>query len=139
MYYPNPYPESSEKTSELIDKESKKLIYPSPEFSEKTSELIDKEIKKLIDQAYDAAKELIETNKEKTESIAQALLKYETLDAEDVRIILDGGVLDKPTVSDLLALEKEKVQQPEPDEKTQEPSQEQNEEISGEDQDPPGG
>ncbi len=112
---------------------------PSPEFSEKTSELIDKEIKKLIDQAYDAAKELIEANREHTESIAQALLKYETLDAEDVRVILDGGVLDKPTVSDLLALEKEKTQESEPDEKTQQLSQEQKGRVPDENQDPPDG
>jgi cell division protease FtsH len=111
---------------------------PSPEYSEKTSEIIDKEIKKLIDQAYAAAKELIGANAEKLESIAQALLKYETLDAEDVQVILDGGVLDKPTVSDLLALEEKKTQQGEPDEKTQ-PSQAQNEEVSGDDQEPPDG
>jgi cell division protease FtsH len=80
----------------------------SPEYSEKTSELIDKEIKALIDQAYNDAKLLIGENKDKLEAIAQALLKYETLDAEDVQTILDGGILDKPTVSDLLALEQKK-------------------------------
>lgn len=112
---------------------------PSPEFSEKTSELIDKEIKKLIDQAYAAAKELIEANKENTESIAQALLKYETLDAKDVQVILDGGVLDKPTVSDLLALEEKKNQQSEADEKNQEPSQEQDVDVSIKDPEPPEG
>ena len=55
-----------------------------------------------------AMKELIESNKDRLDAIAQALIKYETLDAEEVKIILDGGELDKPTVSGLLALEQEK-------------------------------
>ena len=55
----------------------------------------------------------LETNKEKIEAIAKALLKYETLDADDVKIILNGGTLDKPTVSDLLAIEQQRNVQPE--------------------------
>ena len=48
-------------------------------------------------------------NKDKIEALTQALLKYETLDAEEVGIILEGKELDKPTVSDLLKLEQEKA------------------------------
>ena len=89
------------------------MYYPNftPEYSQKTAELIDKEVKKLIDYAYAKAKELIEANKDKINTIAKALLKYETLDAEDVKTILDGGVLDKPTVSDLLAIEQKRSEQ----------------------------
>ncbi|MCK5711926.1 MAG: AAA family ATPase, partial [Hyphomicrobiaceae bacterium] len=84
--------------------------FPSstPDYSEKTGELIDAEIKKLIDQSYKAAYDLIEANRDKVEAIKQSLMKYETLDAEDVKIILDGGSIDKPTVSDLLAAEQKK-------------------------------
>ena len=35
-------------------------------------------------------------------------MKYETLDADDVELILKGGELNKPTVSDLLAAEQQK-------------------------------
>ncbi len=88
------------------------MYYPGSgrETSEKTAELIDKEIKKLIDQAYTQARQLIEANKEKMEALAKALLKYETLDAADVEVILSGRELDKPTVSDLLAMEQGKSQ-----------------------------
>ncbi|MHB0946839.1 MAG: hypothetical protein ACYC3B_06680, partial [Sedimentisphaerales bacterium] len=55
-----------------------------------------------------AAKEIIENNKEKLQAIADTLLKYETLDASEVKIILDGGILNKPTVGDLLKAEQEK-------------------------------
>ena len=79
-----------------------------PEYSQKTAEAIDREIKRLIDEAYAQVTELIEGNRDKMEALTQALLKYETLDAEDVKIILDGGTLDKPTVAELLKLEQDK-------------------------------
>jgi cell division protease FtsH len=81
------------------------------DYSERTAEAIDSEVKKITDQAYKSAKELIEKNKDKLERIAKALLKYETLDADDVTVILEGGELDKPTVADLLAAEQKKDQQ----------------------------
>ncbi|OQY07438.1 MAG: hypothetical protein B6I25_01810 [Planctomycetales bacterium 4572_13] len=80
-----------------------------PEYSQKTAEAIDCEIKRLIDAAYAEVKDLIESQKDKVEALTQALLKYETLDAEDVKRILDGKTLDKPTVADLLKLEQEKA------------------------------
>jgi cell division protease FtsH len=79
------------------------------DFSEKTAETIDAEIKKIIDESYRKAKEVIEANKDTLDRIAKALLKYETLDADDVKIILEGGQLDKPTVGDLLAAEQAKT------------------------------
>jgi cell division protease FtsH len=93
------------------DSRLKDMMYVFPgekEYSEKTAEAIDGEVKKIADQAYKKAKELIEANKDKLERIAKALLKYETLDADDVDLILEGGELDKPTVGDLLAAEQAK-------------------------------
>jgi len=84
--------------------------YSGSDHSEKTAELIDKEVRQLIDEAYSKAKELIEANKNGLQALAMALIKYETLDAEDVKIILDGGELEKPTVSDLLAIEQKRNQ-----------------------------
>ena len=78
------------------------------EYSEKTAETIDIEVKRITDEAFNKARELIERNKDNVEHIAKALLKYETLDAEDVNVIIAGGALDKPTVADLLAAEQEK-------------------------------
>ncbi|MHC4132242.1 MAG: ATP-dependent zinc metalloprotease FtsH [Planctomycetota bacterium] len=83
------------------------------EYSEKTAEEIDQEIKKITDKAYELASGLMNQNKDELENIAKALLKYETLDADDVKAILDGAELDKPTVADLLAAEKEKNNQAE--------------------------
>ena len=93
----------------------KDIVYalpPEKDYSERTAEVIDSEVKSLTNQAYKKAKELIEANKDKLENIAKALLKYETLDADEVKLILEGGVLDKPTVTELLAAEQAKSQQP---------------------------
>jgi cell division protease FtsH len=98
------------------------IWYPVPgarEYSEKTAEAIDQEIRKITDEAYKKAKELIEANKDKLDRIAKALLKYETLDAEDVKVILQGGQLAKPTVGDLLLAEQAKKEQSKPQTKQQ--------------------
>ena len=104
------------------DSSLKDMIYVMPgekEYSERTAETIDSEVKKITDEAYKKSKELIEANKDKLERIAKALLKYETLDAGDVNLILEGGELDKPTVSDLLAAEQARNEQPKPEQKQQ--------------------
>ncbi|MCJ7692798.1 MAG: ATP-dependent zinc metalloprotease FtsH [Sedimentisphaerales bacterium] len=92
-------------------------IYMMPgekEYSDKTAQAIDGEVRKLTDEAYSKAKDLITANKEKLQRIKNALLKYETLDAEDVKLILEGAELNKPTVSDLLAAEQAKGEDEKP-------------------------
>jgi cell division protease FtsH len=101
---------------------NKDAVYVMPgekEYSERTAEAIDGEVKKITDEAYNKAKEVIQQDKDKLEEIAKALLKYETLDADDVKLILDGGRLDKPTVADLLAAEQAKSEQEKPTAKGQ--------------------
>ncbi len=81
------------------------------EYSESTAQQIDEEIRSITRKAYESAKKLIEENKDKLDRIAKALLKYETLDAADVKEIIEGRELGKPTVADLLAAEKKKAEQ----------------------------
>ncbi|TFG49429.1 MAG: AAA family ATPase, partial [Candidatus Brocadiia bacterium] len=78
-------------------------------YSEKTAENIDIELRNIIDQAYRDTAALIEKNKDKLEKIALALLKYETLDGQEVKSILEGGELSKPTIAELLAVEQAKI------------------------------
>ena len=59
----------------------------------------------LVDGALASPRKTIEENRQKVQSIAQALLKYETLSGDDVRRIVAGQTLDKPTVEDLLRRE----------------------------------
>jgi cell division protease FtsH len=83
----------------------------SREFSEKTSQAIDEEVKRLIDTAYADARRLVHENRDKLEAIAQALLKYETLTGEEIRRLLAGERLDRPTVGELIASEQERRQE----------------------------
>ena len=77
------------------------------EHSGKTAEMIDQEVKRIIDEAYVNTRQLLEENREKLEAVAQALLKYETLDGDEVRQLLAGETIDRPTVADLIAAEQE--------------------------------
>ncbi|MGC8560490.1 MAG: ATP-dependent zinc metalloprotease FtsH [Phycisphaerae bacterium] len=77
-------------------------------YSEKTAELIDAEVHRLITTAYDEANKLLHEKMNELTNLKDALLKYETLDAEDVKRIMSGQLLTKPTVTDLLAQEQQR-------------------------------
>jgi cell division protease FtsH len=81
------------------------LLGPGRDFSDKTAETIDEEVKRTIDAAYADTRRLIQEHRDQLEAVAQALLKYETLSGEEVRQIMAGETLDKPTVADLIAAE----------------------------------
>ena len=73
--------------------------------SDKTSEIIDEEVLRLADEAHHGAREVLDAHRTELEAIAQALLKYETLDAAEVQQVMDGQPLTKTTVNDLIATE----------------------------------
>jgi cell division protease FtsH len=77
----------------------------SRDYSEDTAKLIDEETKHLIDTLYDETRRILEANKERVEALAKALMRYETLDAQEVDRIMKGENLTKPTVGDLLEKE----------------------------------
>jgi cell division protease FtsH len=78
------------------------------EYSDKTAELIDQEVHHLISTAYNQVRQILTDKKEELRALKDALLKYETLDGEDVKRILAGQTLTKPTVADLLASEQQR-------------------------------
>jgi len=75
------------------------------QYSQETANIIDEEVKKLIDSLYEETQKLLEASKDRVEALAQALMKYETLDSNDCDRIMRGDTLTKPTVSDLLEKE----------------------------------
>ncbi len=60
------------------------------EISESTAQIIDEEVRKIIDRGYANAKRILEVNIDKLHIMANALLKYETLDTEQVMDIMAG-------------------------------------------------
>lgn len=72
------------------------------EYSDKTAEMLDVDVKRIMDQAYAEAKRMIVENRDKVESVAKALLQYETITGEEVNALLRGESLDRASVTDLL-------------------------------------
>lgn len=77
----------------------------SREYSDETAKAIDEEVKKMIDGLYEEARQILEANKERIEALAKALIKYETLDQNDVDRLMRGDTINKPTVGELLERE----------------------------------
>ncbi len=52
---------------------------------------IDQQVRKIIDDAHQEATDIINANKDKLETIANALLEYETLNAEQIQSLYETG------------------------------------------------
>ncbi|MGE3954249.1 MAG: ATP-dependent zinc metalloprotease FtsH [Parachlamydiales bacterium] len=59
-------------------------------YSEATAQRIDQEVKRLIDEAYKKAYDIIASHKEQAELMTQMLMEFETLEAEDLKRIMEG-------------------------------------------------
>ncbi|MDA7542664.1 ATP-dependent zinc metalloprotease FtsH [Gammaproteobacteria bacterium] len=69
---------------------------PSQTRSEETSKLIDSEIRLIIDSCYRRAENLLKENLDKLNVMADALLKYETIDAPQIEDIMAGAQPREP-------------------------------------------
>ena len=79
-------------------------------FSERTSERIDDEVKKIILRNYERSQKIIEENKDKLVKIAMALLEKESLSSDEINAIVDGKMKAEPKK----VLEAKITQQPVP-------------------------
>ncbi|WP_074940922.1 ATP-dependent zinc metalloprotease FtsH [Ectopseudomonas composti] len=62
----------------------------SSNVSGETAKLIDEEVRRIIDECYATAKQLLVDNRDKLDAMAEALMKYETIDAEQIDDIMNG-------------------------------------------------
>ncbi|TQK02986.1 MULTISPECIES: ATP-dependent zinc metalloprotease FtsH [unclassified Herbaspirillum] len=58
--------------------------------SEATQQKVDAEIRSILDEQYALSRKLLEENRDKVEVMAQALLEWETLDADQISDIMNG-------------------------------------------------
>ncbi len=58
--------------------------------SEATMQKVDAEIRRIIDEQYALARRLLDENRDKVEAMTQALLEWETIDAEQINDIMAG-------------------------------------------------
>ncbi|MDT8438169.1 MAG: ATP-dependent zinc metalloprotease FtsH [Wenzhouxiangellaceae bacterium] len=64
--------------------------------SDETHRLIDKEVRQIIDSAYARAHEILTENDRQLHLMADALMTYETIDAQQIDQIMDGREPDPP-------------------------------------------
>ncbi len=69
-----------------------------PEYSQKTAALIDEEVERLVKKAHNRALTLLSEHRETLDRIARALRLYETIDANQLRQIMEetGAINDAP-------------------------------------------
>jgi cell division protease FtsH len=65
------------------------------DYSEDTARQIDAEVRGIVMGCYENGKRLLTEHLEGLKRVADALVEYETLDAEDVNILLQGGQLTR--------------------------------------------
>ena len=60
------------------------------QMSDETAHAIDEEIRRVIDSSYERARNILNENLEKLHTMARALMKYETIDLDQINDIMDG-------------------------------------------------
>lgn len=60
------------------------------EVSDDTNRKIDLEVRKIVDRAYEAAKKILKEQDKKLHLMADALMKYETIDATQIKEIMEN-------------------------------------------------
>lgn len=58
--------------------------------SDETAHAIDEEVRHIVDTAYERARQLLEENIDKLHAMAEALIKYETIDKDQIADIMEG-------------------------------------------------
>ncbi len=72
------------------------------DYSEDTAIAIDREVRKIVTNAYQRARQVLETNREAVERVALALLEREVLDASEINLLVAGKPLpERPPATPL--------------------------------------
>ena len=66
-------------------------------YSQETGRIIDEEVKRIISEGLAEAKKILNEKKDDLEKLARALLEYETLSGEEIKDLLAGKEIRKPS------------------------------------------
>ncbi|MGE4597034.1 MAG: ATP-dependent zinc metalloprotease FtsH [Methylophilaceae bacterium] len=86
-------------TMVYVDDNHDQFFGASKTISEATQQLVDTEIKVILDEQYKVARKLIEKNKKKIKAMVKALLKYETIDSDQINDVMAGKKVRAPKSS----------------------------------------
>src|SRR5690348_1882264 len=64
-------------------------------YSEDTARSIDTEVKRIVMEGYERANKVLRENVDQLKRIAEALLEFETIDGEDIDVIVGGGKIER--------------------------------------------
>lgn len=67
------------------------------EVSDETAHVIDEEIRHIVDRNYQLAKQILLDNMDKLHAMAEALIKYETINSDQIKDILEGRIPQEPS------------------------------------------
>ena len=90
---------------------------PQKLISEQTAYEIDEEVRSLLNEARNKAAEIIQSNRETHKLIAEALLKYETLDSTQIKSLYETGKMPETVEEESHALSYDEVKSKMNDEK----------------------
>ena len=82
---------------------------PQKTISERTAYEIDEEVRSLLNEARNKAAEIIQSNRETHKLIAEALLKYETLDSTQIKSLYETGKMPEEIEEESHALSYDEV------------------------------
>ena len=82
---------------------------PQKTISERTAYEIDEEVRALLNEARNKAAEIIQSNRETHKLIAEALLKYETLDSTQIKSLYETGKMPESEEEESRALSYDEV------------------------------
>ena len=82
---------------------------PQKSISEQTAYEIDEEVRSLLNEARNKAAEIIQSNRETHKLIAEALLKYETLDSTQIKSLYETGKMPDTVEEESHALSYDEV------------------------------
>ena len=82
---------------------------PQKSISEQTAYEIDEEVRSLLNEARNKAAEIIQSNRETHKLIAEALLKYETLDSTQIKSLYEIGKMPETVEEESHALSYDEV------------------------------
>ena len=82
---------------------------PQKSISERTAYEIDEEVRALLNEARNKAAEIIQSNRETHKLIAEALLKYETLDSTQIKSLYETGKMPETIEEESRALSYDEV------------------------------
>ncbi|HEY7954609.1 MAG: ATP-dependent zinc metalloprotease FtsH [Polyangia bacterium] len=65
------------------------------DYSEETARSIDAEVKRIVMEGYERAYKALADNVEQLKRVAEALLEHETIDGEDIDLLVGGGTIQR--------------------------------------------